>query len=224
MPPLIVLAGLAALCFVAWRGQVTLPSGTLSLVDLYSRNLGARGQSAPFIPYEQIRPLMATLALVFGAGSLGIAVAVWRRLPRVGLGVLLGVMVAFLPVTVEGLTHFARARSVLPIVIVLKQTAGPQDLVVHEGALENSGSLVLGLDRPVRIVDGLQSNLAFGATFPEAREIFWSADSLRRAWAGPARVFLVSVVKPDRSVVRNLPPGSVRLLLRVGGRWLYTNR
>lgn len=61
----------------------------------------------------------------------------------------------------------------------MKRAAGPNDVVVHEGALENTGSLVLALDRPVRIVGGTRSNLAFGATFPEAREILWDTERLR---------------------------------------------
>ena len=222
--PLVVLAGLAALCYVAWRGGVTLPSGTLSLADLSSRNLEARGQGAPFIPYDQLRPLLGRLALIFGLGSVGVGVAVWRQLPRFGLGMLLGVMVAFLPVTIEGLTLFSTSRSVLPIASFIKQAADPQDLVVHEGALENSGSLVLAMGRSIKIVNGRESNLAFGGTFPDAREIFWEADRLKAAWKGSGRVFLVSTVKPERSVVQNLPKGSVHLLLKSGGRWLYSNR
>lgn len=222
--PLVVLAGLAALCYVAWRGGVTFPSGTLSLADLSSRNLEARGQVAPFIPYDQLRPLLARLALIFGLGSFGLGVAVWRRLPRFGLGMLLGVMVAFLPVTIEGLTLFSTSRSVLPIASFIKQAADPQDLVVHEGALENSGSLVLAMGRSIKIVNGRESTLAFGATFPDAREIFWGTDRLKEAWGGARRVFLVSAVKPQRSVVQNLPKGSVQLLLKSGGRRLYSNR
>jgi hypothetical protein len=224
VPPLVVLVGLAAFSFAVWQWKVTLPSGTLSLVDLSSRNLEARGQSAPFIPYGDLRPLLARLGLIFGLGSVAMAVAVWRRLPRLGLGVLLGVMVAFLPVTVEGLALFSKSRSVLQMVDLLKDATGPQDVVVHEGALENSGTLVLTLGRSVKIVDGRESNLAFGATFPEAREIFWDTDRLKGAWSGTRRIFLVSFVGPERSVVRALPEGSVHLLLKSGGRWLYSNR
>lgn len=224
LPPLVVLAGLALLCFAGWRGQVTLPSGTLSLADLYSRNLEVREQEAPFMSYAQLRPFLATMALIFGLGSLGIGVAVWRRLPHFGLGVLLGVMVAFLPVTGEGFTIVAKSRSVRPIAELVARTTGSQDLVVHEGPLEDSGSLVLALGRPVKIVNGLRSNLAFGATFPEGREIFWGSDRLREAWEGPWRVFLVSAEKPERSVVRELPPGTVHVLLTTGGRRLYSNR
>jgi hypothetical protein len=99
----------------------------------------------------------------------------------------------------------------------------PGDLVLHEGPLENSGSLLLALDRPVAVVNGLQSNLGFGATFPEARDRFWDGPRLAQEWAKPGRRFLVTGVAPERSVVRTLPPGSVRLVAQGGGRWLYTN-
>jgi len=75
--------------------------------------------------------------------------------------------------------------------------------------------------RPVHVVDGLQSNLAFGATFPDARDVFWSAARLQQAWAAPGRCFLVSTVEPSRSAARALQPA--HLLARTGGRWLYSN-
>jgi len=101
--------------------------------------------------------------------------------------------------------------------------AGPQDLLVHEGALENSGALLVYWSRPIKIVDGLQSNLAFGATFPEAREVFWDRAELGARWNGQERVLLLSVVKPEKSVVREFPPERVHLVSQGGGRWLYSN-
>ncbi len=222
--PIIVLAGLAAISFVGWRGEVRLPSGALSLADVYTRNLDARGQSAPFPSYAQLQPLLGTLTLIFGAGAAGLAVAVWRRLPRFGLGMLLAVMLAFLPVTVEGLTLFSKGRSVKVMAEALLARAGAGDVIVHEGPLENSGALLLYLRRPVKVVDGVQSTLAFGATFPEGREVFWGRDRLRARWGGRERVFLLSVMKPEKSVVRELDRARVYLLLESGGRWLYSNR
>jgi hypothetical protein len=133
-------------------------------------------------------------------------------------------MLAFLPVTVEGLTLVSKSRSVKPMAEALSLKAGPEDLLVHEGALENSGALFIYLRRPMKIVDGLQSNLAFGATFPEAREVFWDRERLRASWGGRGRVFLLSVVKPEKSVVSVFPPASVHLVSHGGGRWLYSNR
>ncbi|MEK6666221.1 MAG: glycosyltransferase family 39 protein, partial [candidate division NC10 bacterium] len=222
--PLVALVGLAAVGVAAWKGEVILPSGTLAMVDLHSRNLSAQGQSAPFIPGEQLRLLLPISALLLGLGALGIGVAMWRRRPGAGLGVLVAFMLAFLPLVSQGFALLSRSRSGQPIAEYVKRAAGPNDVVVHEGALENTGSLVLALDRPVRIVGGTRSNLAFGATFPEAREILWDTERLRQAWRSPQRVFLVSIVKPDRSVVRELPEGSGHLLLAANGRWLYSNR
>jgi hypothetical protein len=117
---------------------------------------------------------------------------------------------------------FARSRSARPVVEALTARLGPTDVVVHEGPIEDTGSLLLKVTRPVYIVHGLQSNLAFGATFPEARDIFWSPMRLQETWAGPGRRFLVSTVEPSRSVVRTLQP--VHVLAHGGGRWLYSNR
>lgn len=223
-PPLVVLVGLAVVCAVAWKGEALLPSGTLSVVDLYTRNVSAQGQSAPFIPPEQLRLLLPIPTLIFALGSAGIGVALWRRPPCFGFGVLLALMLALLALMSHGFALVSRSRSAAPITEFLKKTAGPGDVVVHEGALENTGNLVLALDHPVKIVHGSRSNLAFGATFHEAREIFWDADRLRQAWTGRQCLFLVSIVKPERSVVRELPEGTAHLLLGVGGRWLYSNR
>ena len=83
--------------------------------------------------------------------------------------------------------------------------------------------MLVRLRRPVKVVDGLQSNLAFGATFPDAQDLFWDAPRLQAAWSDARRVFLVSGVEPARSVVRGLPQARVHLIARGGGRWLYTN-
>ncbi|HEU5323247.1 MAG TPA: hypothetical protein VFX28_20740, partial [Methylomirabilota bacterium] len=79
------------------------------------------------------------------------------------------------------------------------------------------------LDRPVRVVDGRVSSLAFGATFPEARDVFWDVERLRTAWTAPGRRFLVTAVAPSHSVVRALPREAVHLVAAANGRWLYAN-
>jgi hypothetical protein len=166
---------------------------------------------------------MASCALVFALGTVGTAVAVWRRAPGLGIGVALATMVAFLPVAADGMTTFARTRSAALVVDALARRAAPDDVIAHEGPLENTASLLLRVREPVRVVDGLQSNLAFGATFSDARDLFWDAPRLQAAWAAGRRVFLVSGVDPARSVVRALPGGRVHLIARGGGRSLYSN-
>jgi hypothetical protein len=151
-----------------------------------------------------------------------VAIAAARRWPAVGVGVTLAAMIAFLPMAGEGMTQFARSRSIRPIADVLRERRAPEDRVIHEGALEHSASLLLRNPGPIVLVHGQHSNLAFGATFPEARDIFWDPPRLEAAWAGPERCFLLSTVAPTRSVVRALTP--VHLLAEADGRWLYSNR
>ena len=222
--PLIALTTVTLVSVAAYQGKVLIPSGTLSVVDLYSRNLGARGVGAAFIPYEQLVPWLAVVAIIFGAGALGVAVSAIREHPAGGLVSLLVVVVAFLPVTSKGMTLLAEVRSPRPIIEFLTRMVETGDVVVHEGAMENTGSMVFALGQPVKILNGLRSNLAFGATFPEGRDTVWSDKRLWREWDGPSRIFLVSVEAPARSAVNGLPAERVRLLLEAGGRRLYSNR
>jgi 4-amino-4-deoxy-L-arabinose transferase-like glycosyltransferase len=223
-PPVIALIAVALVAAAGWQGKVLIPSGTLSVVDLYSRNLGAKGVGAAFIPYERLVPWLAVVAVIFGAGAVSVALNAIRKNPAGALVSLLLVMVAFLPVTSKGMTLLAEARSPRPIIKFLARTVTSDDVVVHEGAMENTGSMVFALRQPVKILNGLRSNLAFGATFPEGRDTVWNVSQLQREWDGPRRIFLVSVEAPERSAVNGFPAERVQLLLEAGGRRLYSNR
>ena len=222
LAPIAVLFALAGVGLVLGAlGRIPLPAGALESVDLAARNLAARGQAAAASPLALYAPIMLEGGLVFGLAAVAMAVATLRRWPAAGIGVALAAMIAFLPMAGEGMVHFARARSTRPIAEALARHLGPSDVIVHEGPIEDSGSLLLVVKRPLHVVHGLQSNLAFGATFPEARDLFWGPARLGQAWTAPGRCFLVSTIAPSRSVVRTLAP--VHLLAEGGGRWLYVN-
>jgi hypothetical protein len=216
----IVTLGLAG----AWAGVVPTPRGALTAVDVTARNLAAHGQAAAEGSVTAFTGVIGRASLVFLVGTVALAVATWRRAPTAGITVALATVLAFLPIAGNGAAEFARIRSARPIVDGLVARMSPGDLVMHEGALENSGSVLLHLPVPIHVVDGLQSNLAYGATFPEARDVFWDAPRAAQAWSGPGRHFLISVVAPERSVVRSLPPERVHLLIDRGGRRLYSSR
>ncbi|HTI52648.1 MAG TPA: glycosyltransferase family 39 protein, partial [Verrucomicrobiae bacterium] len=224
MPSLLAAAALAVTALLVWRGVIGLPTGAVGVADVAGRNMAAQGQPVATDFIGQFRPLFGSISLTFGLVAAALAVATWRRLPRLGVGAMLAGMLAFLPLSVEGLTLFAKSRSVRVMTDAVLLRAGPGDVVAHEGPLENSASALLRLDRRVQIVNGLQSNLAFGATFPEARDIFWDGPALVRAWRAERRVFLLTALATGRSVVRELPPEQVHLLLEGGGRRLYSNR
>jgi hypothetical protein len=192
-------------------------------LDVTTRNLAARGQAISERPLDTFRPVLGLCAVIFATGALAVAVAAWRRSADLGLIATLAVMLAFLPAAGRGMAEFARAQSVEPITVALLRRMQPGDLVVHEGAIENTASLLLRLRRPVPVVHGTVSNLAFGATFADGRDVFWDAARLHEAWAAPGRHFLVSVVPPGLSVVRTLPPGTVHLVAEAGRRRLYAS-
>ena len=161
---------------------------------------------------------------IFALATTALAVAAWRRATALGVGVALAATLAFLPaVAGDARTQLARARSVRPLTEALVQRLAAGDLVMHEGPIEVSATLLLAVTAPIHIVNGLQPNLAFGAGLPEARDVFWDSPRLERVWAGPGRAFLISAVDPGRSVVRALPPASVHLIAASRERRLYSN-
>jgi hypothetical protein len=223
LPVLVVFAGITLTMVAAWFGVLPLPGGALTSVDVTARNLESRGQAAAATPMGAFAGIMPGAIGVFLVGTMALGFAFRRRAAGAGVAVVLSTVFAFLPLAGNGMAEFAKLRSARPIAEALAMRATPGDLVMHEGALEHSGSLLLQLPVPIAVVDGLQSNLAFGATFPEARDVFWDAPRAREAWAKPGRHFLISVVAADRSMVRALPPDGVHLLIDRGGRRLYSN-
>jgi len=224
-PLLVLFACATAALWLVWSGVVRVPPEALASLDMATRNQAARGQAGPQPPLGPWLPILLRGALIMSAATVAMAVAVWRRAAALGVGIALATTIAFLPaVAGEGMAQFVRARSVAPLAEALVRRLAPGDVVAHEGPIENGATLLLRVAEPVKIVNGLQSNLAFGATFADAHETFWDSPRLEAAWAGPRRVFLVSGVGPGRSVVRALPPARVHLLAQGGGRRLYSNR
>jgi 4-amino-4-deoxy-L-arabinose transferase-like glycosyltransferase len=222
--PLVIVFALAAVSMaLAAMDRLPLPAGAMDSVDLTTRNLAARGQSIAGAPLAAYLPVLRSSAVVFAAATAILAWAAWARRPALAVWTSLAATLAFLPLAGDGMAQFAQSRSARPIAEALVIRLRPADDVIHEGPLENSASVLLFIDRPVRIVNGARSNLAFGATFPEGRERFWSVARLQDEWVKPGRRFLVTGVDPARSVVRALPPASVHAIAHAGGRWLYAN-
>ncbi|HXU88303.1 MAG TPA: glycosyltransferase family 39 protein [Methylomirabilota bacterium] len=222
--PLVIVFALAALAMtLAARDRLPLPPAALGNVDVATRNLAARGQVVAGAPLAAYLPVLRSSAIVFGAAAIVLTWAAWKRRPALAVWTSLAATLAFLPLAGDGMAQFSQARSTRPIAEALVMRLRPTDEVIHEGALENSASVLLFIDRPVYVVNGARSNLAFGSTFPESRDRFWTAARLQQEWAKPGRRFLISGVVPARSVIRALPPASVHLVVRAGGRSLYAN-
>jgi 4-amino-4-deoxy-L-arabinose transferase-like glycosyltransferase len=223
-PVLVVFVIVTVALAAAWADVLPTPRGAMTAVDVTARNLAARGQAAAEGSVTAFGGVIRAAVLVLLIGTVALAIAVWRRAAAVGIAIALATVLAFLPIAGNGAAEFARIRSARPIAEGLAARLTPGDLVMHEGSLENSGSVLLRLAVPIHVVDGLQSNLAYGATFAEARDVFWDAPRARQAWAKPGRHFLISVVSPERSIVRAFPPERVHLLVDRGGRRLYSSQ
>ncbi|HEX5816432.1 MAG TPA: glycosyltransferase family 39 protein [Methylomirabilota bacterium] len=220
VPSAVLFAVLAAAVVAAMAGALPMTREALETADLASRNATAHGRALDREPIGVPPGLLPPLAAVVVVATGALAVAAWRRAAAAGAAVLIGATAAFLLVSGKGLEGVASVRSAARIETALLERLRPGDVVVHEGPLENSASMLLRLRRPVPVVDGLQSNLAFGATFPDARPLIWDRAQLAEAW-GAGTVFLVSVVAPERSAARELTP--VTLVAAAAGRRLYTN-
>jgi len=223
VPIALVFAIAAAGAAAIWAGRLGVSRRVVAILDLTSRNMAALGVPVPDLPVDALRPVLALCAIVFGLAALVLGAAIYRRSAELGVTVVLAAMLAFLPAAGKGMMEFARARSAEPIAQALARRAQPGDLIIHEGALEQSASLLLKLPRPVYVVSGHLSNLGFGATFPDAREVFWDAGRVREAWKGPGRRFLISTIAAERSVVGSLPSEQVHLIADAAGRRLYSN-
>jgi hypothetical protein len=226
----IFFAAAALACALLWAsdGKYFLES-VLGATDVATRKSAATGDVAPLPSFSEFQPLLGAAGLAFAAGALatGACLLVGRRWAssartRVATFVVLASMLALLPSVAAALGLVSTHRAVRALGLELARLAGPYDLVVHEGPLENSGALEWYSGRRAVIVDGRRSVLAFGALRPEARDVFWEEARLRDAWQGGRRVWVVSVRSPERSMVAGLP--GARLVATSGGRWLWVNQ
>jgi len=75
----------------------------------------------------------------------------------------------------------------------------------------------------VTLVEGRSTSMWFGSTFPDAPEIFWTAQHLKDVWgAGQRKVLFVPLEKRDE-VDRLLGPHQI-VLIEVSGKALLTDR
>lgn len=218
-----VFAALGAGC--AWLASplgVAALAEVLGATDVAARKAVASGAVSPLPSPVMLRPLLLAAALVFTAGAVltGI-VAVLDGGRRVGAFVVVAAMLALMPVIASALARVSAYRSVKPIAVALARRAAAEDLVVHEGPIENSGALEWYSGRRPVLLDGRRSVLGFGATLPGAPDVFWDDARLATAWQA-RRVWLVTGRPREHSIARSLP--GARLVAAAAGRRLYVNR
>src|SRR5207247_1459064 len=143
----LVFAALALACALLWAsdGRDFLES-VLGATDVATRKSAAAGQGPPLPSFAEFQPLLADAALVFAAGAMASGACVlvgggaWAR-PNVAAFVVLAPMLALLPLIAGALGLVSGHRAAEGVGLELVRRAGREDLIVHEGPLENSGAL-----------------------------------------------------------------------------------
>jgi hypothetical protein len=212
---------LAAASAIGWARGPSALSAVLDATDVATRKAASTG--GVVLDAGGFVPLLGATALVFCVGALVLTALTMRDGGRaLSAYAVIATLLLVLPTVSAGLAVSASARAVKSLALDLRARLGPDDLVVHEGPLENSGALEwYSGARPV-IVGGHRSVLAFGATQLDAAGVFWEPARLLTTWTGERRVWLVTGRSTTASVAATLP--GARLAVSAGGRRLYVNR
>jgi 4-amino-4-deoxy-L-arabinose transferase-like glycosyltransferase len=219
----LLLAVLGLACALAWGGDgAGFLGGVLDATDVATRKGALTGVAPAAPPWSAFRPLVGAAAVILISGSGVLAVAAMIRARALAVGATVTTLVMLLPTVAGALGLVSAHRAVKGIAQEIGRRASPDDVVVHEGPIENAGALEWYSGRRPLILDGRRSVLGFGADRPEARGRFWDDSTLAAAWSGPARVWLVTARPSDQSVVSRLP--GARLAAEDGGRRVYVNR
>jgi hypothetical protein len=75
---------------------------------------------------------------------------------------------------------------------VLREHAGPDDLVVVDGQFELHSSLAFYLARPIAMREGRRGYLEYGSRYPDCPPLFLTDAQFARLWHTGARVFYVA--------------------------------
>src|SRR5207247_1240378 len=170
-------AAAALACALLWAGDGRyFLESVLGATDVATRKSAAAGEAAALPSFAEFQPLLGAAALVFAAGALPTGAcafvgARWALAARTRLAtfIVLASMLALLPSVAAALGLVSTHRAVRVLGLELARLARPDDLIVHEGPLENSGALEWSSGRPAVIVDGRRRVLAFAALRHEAR-------------------------------------------------------
>jgi hypothetical protein len=121
------------------------------------------------------------------------------------------------------LVRFGPYMSSRQLAASIEERATPEDRVMIYGDQAFGSSLLFYLRRPIELVNGRTTSMWFGSTFPDCPNIFRSDSDLRKAWDGPARVFLFVPPHLLKRVGEELPKRKY-VIAEASGKVVYSNR
>jgi hypothetical protein len=192
--------------------------------DVYSRMGAAEGGSYAVPLLDELMPLFQCGGVVLCLGAIATLVLAMRQSPRLALGCFAVMAILLHGVIGQVYQLTAEFRSVAPLAHRIMEHLHGDDLLVHEGPLENSAGLTFYTGKQVHVVDGQRGDLHFGSRFPEATGLFVGGEALVSLWQGPHRIFFITDRPLDESVLHLIAPHTRHLIGHEGRRWLFTNR
>ena len=143
-----------------------------------------------------------------------------RRRPGQGNMALALMMVGLLASVHSAFVTFSPILSSHQLAVAIEQHYRPGDILVVDGEYHEASSLNFYTGVALRVLHQPSGNLWYGSKFPDAPQVFETADSLAALWSGPATVFLWS----SEDDPKELRGESRYLLARSGGKSILTNR
>ncbi|MBB5317814.1 ArnT family glycosyltransferase [Tunturibacter empetritectus] len=122
----------------------------------------------------------------------------------------------------EGLVRFYPVLGSKNLALTVKQQLHPGDRVIIDGWLSSGSSLLFYTGQQAGLVNGRIYGPWYGSFWPDAPPIFGTDDSLRQAWPGPQRIFLLTFSKQRAADLARFAP--VHLLATEGGKFILSNR
>ena len=123
----------------------------------------------------------------------------------------------------EGLRRFYPILGSKHLALDINQVRQPGDLIVLDGELTSGSTLLFYTGQQVHLIDGRVNGLWYGSFWPDAPHIFETDSTLRRLWAGPRRIFLLTY-DPARRESELAGYAPVHALAAAGGKTILTNR
>lgn len=121
-----------------------------------------------------------------------------------------------------GLTRFYPIIGSKGLAVTLAKVLQPGDTVMLDGELTSGSTLLFYTRHPLLLVNGRVNGPWFGSFWPDAPPVFADRNSLRRAWSGQGRVYLLTYQRERIADLQRSAP--VRIFATSGGKLILTNR
>lgn len=196
----------------------------LAELNVYYRILMEEGIQFPFTNIDMFAGLVWVLgwSLLLGLPLSFLFLRMGR--PRLSFAAVVGVAAVISGLVFKLILVMEPHHSAKEAASAILRVAASDDVLVHEGSLEYSASLPYYTGRNWAVLDGRQGDLEFGSRYPESRELFVDGADFERLWRGPKRVFVLTRLPGERSLVSKLPGETVFTVGVYGPRWVYANR